>query len=79
MLAPGGRLAVVDFAPHQLETLRDEHAHRRLGFSHDEVTAWFESAGLVPAKPIELAGDPLTVTIWAADAPAQPASERNAA
>ncbi len=79
VLAPGGRLAVVDFAPHQLESLRDEHAHRRLGFTHDEVAAWFVSAGLVPIAPTELAGDPLTVTIWAADAPAQPASERNAA
>lgn len=79
VLAPGGRLAVVDFAPHQLESLRDEHAHRRLGFTHDEVAAWFESAGLVPIAPTELAGDPLTVTIWAADAPAQPASERSAA
>ncbi|MBM4437305.1 MAG: metalloregulator ArsR/SmtB family transcription factor, partial [Actinobacteria bacterium] len=54
VLAPGGRLAVVDFAPHQLEELREEHAHRRLGFSHDEVAAWCESAGLLPAKPIEL-------------------------
>jgi len=29
---PGGRLVVVDFAPHALEFLRTEHAHRRLGF-----------------------------------------------
>ena len=32
VLAPGGRLLVVDFAPHDLEFLREEHAHRRLGF-----------------------------------------------
>jgi ArsR family transcriptional regulator len=79
VLAPGGRLAVVDFAPHALESLRDEHAHRRLGFSHDEVSAWFEAAGLAPGAAIELKGEPLTVTIWTADAPAQPASKRNAA
>ena len=42
-LAPGGRLLVVDFAPHQEEALRDEHAHRRLGFAHDEI------AGLLDA------------------------------
>ena len=32
---PGGRLLVVDFAPHEEEALRDKHAHRRLGFSDD--------------------------------------------
>ncbi len=79
VLAPGGRLAVVDFAPHTLETLRDEHAHRRLGFTHEEVSTWFESAGLKPAKPIVLTGNPLTVTVWPADAPAAATSERNAA
>ena len=31
ILAPHGRLLVVDFAPHGLERLRDEHRHRRLG------------------------------------------------
>jgi ubiquinone/menaquinone biosynthesis C-methylase UbiE len=30
VLRPGGRLLVIDFAPHDLEFLRDEHAHRRL-------------------------------------------------
>src|SRR5204863_5063686 len=33
VLRPGGRLLVIDFAPHDLEFLRDEHAHRRLGFA----------------------------------------------
>ncbi len=79
VLAPGGRVAVVDFAPHRLEALRDEHAHRRLGFTHEEVAAWFESAGLKPAPPIVLAGNPLTVTVWPADAPLQSATERSAA
>ncbi len=32
VLAPGGRLIVVDFAPHLCEMLRENHAHRRLGF-----------------------------------------------
>ncbi len=39
LLAPGGRLLIVDFAPHTLEFLRTEHAHRRLGFRPDTVTA----------------------------------------
>ncbi len=33
VLTRGGRLLVVDFAPHDLEFLREEHAHRRLGFA----------------------------------------------
>lgn len=47
MLAPGGRLIVVDFAPHEMEFLRTEHAHRRLGFSRAQIAGWFTEAGLV--------------------------------
>jgi ArsR family transcriptional regulator len=65
-LRPGGKLVVVDFAPHDLEMLRDEHAHRRLGFSDGEVARWFENAGLTPAKTIKLKGEPLTVCLWSA-------------
>jgi len=46
VLRPQGRLLVVDFAPHDLEFLRDEHAHLRLGFPADAVTQWLEQAGL---------------------------------
>jgi ubiquinone/menaquinone biosynthesis C-methylase UbiE len=46
VLRPGGRLLVVDFAPHDLEFLREEHAHRRLGFAGETVTQWLEAAGL---------------------------------
>ncbi len=69
VLAPGGRLLVVDFAPHELEHLRAEHAHRRLGFSDAEIAAWFKAAGLAPGRTLALPGDPLTVKIWLADAP----------
>ena len=37
LLAPGGRLIVVDFAPHEMEFLRTEHAHRRLGFTREQI------------------------------------------
>jgi len=71
VLKPGGRLLVVDFAPHELEFLRDEHAHRRLGFAQDEVRAWIEAAGLVPDRHRELAPasadrGKLTVSLWLA-------------
>ena len=65
-LRPGGRLVVVDFAPHDQEMLRQEHAHRRLGFTDSEVNRWFELAGLSPDKTVTLEGEPLTVCLWSA-------------
>ncbi len=66
VLIPGGTLVVVDFAPHALEFLRDEHAHRRLGFADADVEDWCRAAGLEPQPPRRLPGDPLTVVIWTA-------------
>lgn len=68
-LAPGGRLLVVDFAPHGLEELRRDFAHRRLGFEAGEVEDWLEGAGLVPLARRGLSPEPgsegqLTVTLW---------------
>lgn len=45
-LMPGGRILVVDFAPHQMEFLRQENAHQRLGLSENQMRAWAQSAGL---------------------------------
>jgi ArsR family transcriptional regulator len=67
VLKPGGRLIVVDFAPHQEESLRTQHAHRRLGFSDAEIAEWFGAAGLALQQTVTLKGDPLTVKLWAAD------------
>jgi len=68
VLAPGGQLIVVDFAPHRLESLRTEHAHRRLGFEDDDISRWCRDAGLSAHRPETLPGDPLTVKVWAATA-----------
>jgi ArsR family transcriptional regulator len=69
VLAPGGRIVAVDFAPHAQDELRARHAHRRLGFADSEMRAWLSAAGLVPAEPVALPGHPLTVCLWAADRP----------
>ncbi|HXZ02330.1 MAG TPA: metalloregulator ArsR/SmtB family transcription factor [Stellaceae bacterium] len=66
VLRPGGRLVIVDFAPHALEFLRTEHAHRRLGFADAEMTLWCRAAGLEPETVRRLPGDPLTVSLWPA-------------
>jgi ubiquinone/menaquinone biosynthesis C-methylase UbiE len=67
----GSRILVVDFAPHDLEFLRSEHAHRRLGFSDREVQGWFQSAGLTPLAVESLAprdgAQSLTVMVWLAE------------
>lgn len=64
LLAPGGRLLLVDFAPHEKEELRSRHAHARLGFADAQVAAWFAGAGLESAAPVSLEGGELTVNLW---------------
>ncbi|HYM01429.1 MAG TPA: metalloregulator ArsR/SmtB family transcription factor [Stellaceae bacterium] len=66
VLRPGGHLVVIDFAPHGLDFLRIEHAHRRLGFADDEIVAWCRAAGLEPGAVQHLPGSPLTVSLWPA-------------
>ena len=62
----GGTIAVVDFAAHDREELRSQHAHARLGFSDEQMLALLASAGFAAAPPIALPGTPLTVKIWTA-------------
>jgi ubiquinone/menaquinone biosynthesis C-methylase UbiE len=81
VLRPGGRLLVVDFAPHDLEFLRDDHAHRRLGFTSETMTQWLEAAGLDVLRQETFPPGPegkIAVSLWLARDPrillAQPAT-----
>jgi len=70
LLKRGGRLLIVDFAPHELEFLRERHAHRRLGFADEEIAEWCAAAGVGNLKITTLAPtrpNALTVKIWAGD------------
>ncbi len=64
LLAPGGRLLVIDFAAHDREELRSRDAHARLGFADAAVTGFMERAGLEAAVVDRLEGGALTVTLW---------------
>lgn len=67
-LGQAGRMVIVDFAPHRLEFLRDEQAHRRLGISESQMSEWAESAGLtigdVRQFPSSNKTEGLTVCLW---------------
>jgi ubiquinone/menaquinone biosynthesis C-methylase UbiE len=72
VLRPGGRLLVIDFAPHDLEFLREEHAHRRLGFTTQTVAQWLEAAGLEILRQQTLPPGPdgkIAVSLWLARDP----------
>ncbi|HYF53296.1 MAG TPA: metalloregulator ArsR/SmtB family transcription factor [Salinarimonas sp.] len=74
LLSPGGRLLVVDFAPHDLEFLRERQAHRRLGFAGEQMASWLAEAGLdmIAARDLASPGagrDQLTVSVWLAGDP----------
>ena len=69
LVAPSGRLLIVDFAPHRHDFLRAA-AHRRLGFTHDQLRDWFDQVGFDCSTIVDVdppAGDDgLTVTVWLA-------------
>ena len=71
VLGPGGRLIVVEFAPHTLEHLRAEHAHRHLGVSEADMARWADRAGLT-VKAAKTFGAPngekgISVMVWSAE------------
>lgn len=75
ILAPGGRLLLVDFAPHEQDFLREDFAHVRLGFAKAEISAWFQAAGLELVRvqdlfpPAHDGAGKVTVSIWLGERP----------
>src|SRR6266487_4426173 len=74
VLRPGGAMLVVDFAPHDLEFLREEHAHLRLGFAVETVAQWMTAAGLDMVLQETLAPEAgsegkIAVSLWLARDP----------
>ena len=80
----GGRLLVVDFAPHDLEFLREEHAHRRLGFSPPKWCRDGSPGGprrrhaQDASRPSRARIGKLTVSLWLAQDTAHSADRRPA-
>jgi ubiquinone/menaquinone biosynthesis C-methylase UbiE/DNA-binding MarR family transcriptional regulator len=72
ILSVHGQILIVDFAPHDLEELRAEHAHRRLGISSEQMVSWLARTGLELARhevlqpPWLKSRKGLTVSIWLA-------------
>jgi ArsR family transcriptional regulator len=63
----GGRLLIVDFAPHNIELMREKYQHRRLGIADDDMQAWLKAAGFDTGADMRLeagAGEGLTVALW---------------
>ena len=69
VLAPGGRLVVVDLAAHDRDDLAAKLAHRWPGFADDALRARLRDAGLRPNDPISVPGalpEALEVRLWPA-------------
>ena len=71
LLAPGGRVLIADFAPHEREELRAQDAHARLGFSDAQIAAWITASGLALTTTETLDGGELSVKLWLGTRPAR--------
>jgi ArsR family transcriptional regulator len=57
VLKPGGRLVIVDMAPHDREEYRQQMGHVWLGFSDDQLHRLFDQAGFSSIRIVALAPD----------------------
>ncbi len=67
LLRPGGRLIVVDLAPHGRNEIAERLAHRWPGFGDDTMHRWLAAWGLSPGEKLSIPGcADLPVRIWTA-------------
>ena len=71
VLAPNGRLIVIDLAGHDRTDLTARLAHRWPGFADSAMRALLAGAGLKSAPPVSIPG-PLEIRLWPADRLASP-------
>ncbi|MBX2884232.1 MAG: metalloregulator ArsR/SmtB family transcription factor [Granulosicoccus sp.] len=71
LLKPNGILVIVDFLPHNLEMLRERHAHQRLGFAKGTISQWLVRSGFakpkheaLDARSDDQSEDELKVGLW---------------
>jgi len=67
LLAPGGRLLIVDFDSHTREEFRVKYSHRRLGFKDSDIAGWMEDGDIALSKTLNLdSGDPARpdIKLW---------------
>ena len=63
----GGRIAIVDFAAHQREELREKYAHVRLGFADAHMHDLLEEARFTPQPTVSLDDGEIGIKIWIAE------------
>jgi ubiquinone/menaquinone biosynthesis C-methylase UbiE len=84
-LKPGGRLLVVDMAPHDRDEYRQQMGHLWQGFGASQMHAWLDAAGFAAARYTQLSPDPAAKgpSLFAASAKAavshEPLAGRNGA
>ncbi|WP_375623034.1 MULTISPECIES: ArsR/SmtB family transcription factor [unclassified Bartonella] len=75
VLRPHGRLLIVDFGYHEIESSYSDQAHMRLGFSALQIEQWLKNAGLVLEQTVWLTpiqnenSEEGMVTLWLARDP----------
>ena len=74
VIKPGGRLLVVDMAPHDREVYRQRMGHVWLGFSDEQILRLFDHAGFERTRIAAIAPDPAAKgpTLFAATATTGP-------
>jgi ubiquinone/menaquinone biosynthesis C-methylase UbiE len=74
VLAPGGRILIVDLAPHARADIAARHAHRWPGFEDVTIDEWLRAGGCAMRRTRQLPG-PLAVRLWLAERVAVAARE----